>query len=387
MSEMSRRSFVSLATLASAAVPLVGWSRLAAADTAAPPVREKVLINYNENPLGPSPKAVAAMQRGAALSGRYHFEYQQQLIELFARQHGLPKDHVHAFCGSSEPLQYAVMAFTGPRSLVLANPSYEAAMVAAKAKGAPVHEVPLDASHAHDIPAMLAADSQAGLIYICNPNNPTGTVTARERIEFAIANRPKGSVVMIDEAYIHLSNEKSCLDLAAQHDDVLVLQTFSKLYGMAGARLGFAVGKPDLLAKLEVFGGENAIPVAAMLGGMASLEDRQLVAQRRKENAATRDETLAWLRQRGFACTASQGNCFMVDTGHPGQQVIAALARRNIVIGRTWPAWPTWVRVSVGLPNEMKAFREAFVAVLKDPTALAGFTPLERQGGQLAQLA
>ena len=381
MSEMSRRSFVSLATLASAAVPLVGWSRLAAADTAAPPVRAKALLTYNENPLGPSPKAVAAMQRGAALSGRYRFEYQEQLIELFARQHNLPKDHVHAFCGSSEPLQYAVMAFTGPRSLVLANPSYEAAMVAAKAKGAPVHEVPLDASHAHDIPAMLAADSQAGLIYICNPNNPTGAVYPKEvleRIEFAIANRPKGSVVMIDEAYIHLSNEKSCLDLAAQHDDVLVLQTFSKLYGMAGARLGFAVGKPELLAKLEVFGGENAIPVAAMLGGIASLEDRQLVAQRRKENAATRDETLAWLRQRGFACTASHGNC---------QQVIAALARRNIVIGRTWPAWPTWVRVSVGLPNEMKAFREAFVAVLKDPTALAGFTPLERQGGQLAQLA
>ncbi|MBE7901757.1 aminotransferase, partial [Paenibacillus polymyxa] len=86
--------------------------------------------------------------------------------------------------------------------------------------------------------------------------------------------------------------------------------------------------------------GENAILVAAMLGGIASLEDRHLVAQRREENAATRDETLAWLRQRGFACTASQGNCFMVDTGHPGQQVIAALARRNIVIGRTWPAWP-----------------------------------------------
>ncbi|TWI57482.1 histidinol-phosphate aminotransferase [Pseudomonas duriflava] len=388
MTDLSRRSFVSLAAMASAAVPLLGTPSLATADSVskAQP-QSKILINYNENPLGPSPKALEAMQQGVGLSGRYHFESQTRLIELFAQQHKIPSDHVHAFCGSSEPLQYAVMAFTGTRSLVVANPSYEAAMVAARAKGAPVHEVPLDVDHAHDIPAMLAADSQAGLIYICNPNNPTGTVTSRQRIEFALANKPKGSILMIDEAYIHLSNEPSCLDLAVEHDEVIVLHTFSKLYGMAGARLGLAVGKPALLAKLEVFGGENAIPVSAMLGGIASLEDRQLVPERRRLNAQVRDETLAWLRKQGFSCTASQSNCFMVDTGHPGQQVIAALAKRNVVIGRTWPAWPTWVRVSVGTEEDMRIFREAFIAVLKDPAALAHYSPLETRGGQMQRLA
>ncbi|MEN5090992.1 pyridoxal phosphate-dependent aminotransferase [Pseudomonas protegens] len=363
MVEITRRSLVGLAT----ALPLLslpGWSQ--AAEPAPPPIpspSDDVLINFNESPWGPSPAARQAMQQGIALSGRYPYKIQYRLNALFARQQGIAEDHVQSFCGSKSALQHAVMAFTQSGSLVMASPSYEAPREAAESRQVMVHEVPLGADHRHDLPAMLAIDRSPGLIYLCNPNNPTGTLTPRQDIEQALARKAKGTVLVIDEAYIDFSDASTCIPLVKEHPELLVLRTFSKIYGMAGARLGFAVGQPALLERLEIFGGYNVPAASTLLGGIASLEEPGLLAERKRLNNQLRDQTIAWLKNRGFRCTASQANCFMIDVRRPAQELVDALAAQHVKIGRVWDNWPNWARVSVGSEQDMQRFRTAFAKV------------------------
>lgn len=362
MVDVTRRSIMGFA----AALPFLAhtpWVRAQSPVAAASVPSDEVLINFNESPWGPAPSARQAMQQGIALCGRYPYKTQYKLNALFARQQGVPQDYVQSYCGSKAVLQHAVHAFTQNGSLVMAAPSYEDPAEAARGRKVSVHEVPLNAEHAHDIPGMLAADPHAGMIYVCNPNNPTGTVTTRRDIERVLADKPKGSILLVDEAYIDFSDAPTCIPLVKDHSDLLVLRTFSKIYGMAGARLGIAVGHPTLLEQLEVFGGYNVPAVPTLLGGIASLEDTELLPQRKQTNARLRDETIAWLKARGFQCTASQANCFMIDVRRPAADVVEALANRGVRVGRVWQSWPTWVRVSVGTGAEMKRFCEVFALV------------------------
>jgi histidinol-phosphate aminotransferase len=216
---------------------------------------------------------------------------------------------------------------------------------------------------------MVAAATNPGVIYICNPNNPTGTCTPRADMEYAVANAPKGAILLIDEAYIHLSDATPSLDFVKDGKDVIVLRTFSKLYGMAGLRMGLAIGRPDLLEKIGSLGGLDAVPVTAVAAARASLMDADLVPTRKKLIGEVRHETLAWLSSQGFACTPSESNCFMLDVRRPGQEVKAAMAAKEIYIGRIWPAWPTQVRITVGTRDEMLAFRKALAEVMNSSTA------------------
>ncbi|KTC55313.1 aminotransferase [Pseudomonas fluorescens ABAC62] len=360
MVSVSRRAFLAVG----AALPLLGrldWA------LAAPPATstDKALLNYNESPYGPSTAAREAMQRGITTAGRYPYPHMYALAELFAQQQGIAEEQVAVFSGSMAALRYAVLAFTSEnRGLVMANPSYEVPRQAAESRKAPVKEVSLNTEHAHDVPAMLAADPQAGMLYLCNPNNPTGTLTPTDAIRQALANKPKGSVLVVDEAYIDFAQAPSVVDWVKDHDDLLVLRTFSKIYGMAGARLGLAVGHPSLLERLLVFGGDNVPAGSSLLGGLASLEDVKLLPQRKALNAQLREETITWLKGRGFTCTASQANCFMIDVKRPAEQVIDKLAAHGVLIGRVWESWPQWVRVTVGNKQEMARFREVFAATV-----------------------
>lgn len=358
MVSVSRRSLLALG----AALPVLGHLDWAAASPA-PTASDPVLLNYNESPYGPSKAALEAMRAGMAASGRYPYPHMYALAALFARQQGINEDNVAVFAGSMAALRYAVLAFTSPAlGLVMATPSYEVPRQAAESNKAAVHEVDLDAQHAHDVPAMLAANPQAGMLYLCNPNNPTGTLTPTEAIRQALANKPKGSVLVVDEAYIDFCDAPSCLSWVKDHDDLLVLRTFSKIYGMAGARLGLAIGHPRLLERLAVFGGDNVPAGTSLLGAQASLEDVKLLGQRKALNASLRDETIAWLKGRGYACTASQSNCFMIDVRQPAEQVVERLAAQQVLVGRVWKNWPQWVRVTVGNKQQMQRFREVFAA-------------------------
>ena len=376
---MGRRSFLWTTALLAAA-PIVTEATLAQArlsDTGGVPPPDAVLINANENPLGPSKAACEAIAQIAPLGGRYdRLGQAADFQNTFAAQHSLPADHVAVYAGSGEPLHYTVLAFTSPsRGFVTADPSYEAGMVAAKVAGAPIHRVPLTPAFAHDVKAMVAADPQAGVIYICNPNNPTGTITPREDIVWALDNKPAGSILLVDEAYIHLSDEPHVLDMVAAGKDLIVLRTFSKIYGMAGIRCGVALARPDLLAKLMAFG-QNSMPVTALAAARASLADPDLIPTRKKFIGDSRRETIAWLKASGYKVIGDpKSNCFMIDTGRDGHGVIAAMQAQKVYIGRIWPIWPNAVRISVGTPDEMSKFRTAFKTVM-DGHAMASAAPL-----------
>ncbi len=363
----SRRTFGRLATVMTAGAALPFYNESAMAQLSAirgqmPP--DAVKINANENPLGPCPEAAEAIHNIVQKGGRYLYEETFGFQETMAQLEGVKPDYVQPFAGSSAPLHQAVLAFTSPtKPLVTASPGYEAPERAAKFIGAKVIAVPLTKSYAHDVKAMAAADSNAGLIYVCNPNNPTGTLTPRADIEWLLANKPKDSILLVDEAYIHIAGAPMCTDLVAQDKDVIILRTFSKIYGMAGLRAGAAIGRPDLLKKITPYS-SGALPVTGMAGATASLKSKNLVTDRRKIIAGVRTDVLSFLDKHNFKYVPSVSNKFMVDVGRPGEQVIEAMAKEKVYIGRVWPSMPTYVRVSVGTQEEMNKFKTAFLKVM-----------------------
>ena len=363
----SRRDLGRIAALLTtgAALPFYNEPALAQLSAIRGPIpADAVKIDANENPLGPCEEAAAAIHGMVKQGGRYMYEETFQFVDLMSEQESLKSSYVRAFAGSSAPLHQAVLAFTGPdRPLVTADPGYEAAGVAARFVGSKVISVPLTKDYKHDVKAMAAASADSGLIYICNPNNPTGTVTPKSEIAWLVENKPKNAIVMIDEAYIHISGEPMCSDFVARDKDVVILRTFSKIYGMAGIRAGVAMARPDLLTKLSGYSA-GAMPITAMAAATASLKVKDLVPKRRKIIADTRNDTFAFLDKHNFHYVPSVSNKFMVDVKRPGREVIEAMRKEKVYIGRVWPSWPTYVRVTIGTPEEMKKFQTAFLKVM-----------------------
>jgi histidinol-phosphate aminotransferase len=364
----TRRDFARLAALmtAGAALPFYNEAALAQGLSAMPRMpADAVKINANENPMGPCPEAIEAIQKLVPLGGRYLYQETFAFVDAMAATEGLSNENVLPFAGSSDPLHRAVVAFTGPeKSFVVADPGYEAGERAAAFVGARTIKVPLRKDWSHDVRAMAAADPNAGVIYVCNPNNPTGSVTPKDEIEYLVNNKPKGAIVLLDEAYIHLSKTaERGSPLVAADKDVIILRTFSKLYGMAGLRAGAALGRPDLLAKIRGYGA-GALPATGMAGAIASLKARGLIESRRKIIADIREETVGWLEKKGFDVIPSEANMIMIDARRPGREVFQAMMKEKVAIGRSWPALPTHVRVSIGTREEMAKFRAAFGRVM-----------------------
>jgi len=368
---VSRRNFGRIATMvtAGAALPFYNEPALAQLSMVKNMPPDAVKINANENPMGPCPEAADAIYNIVKKGGRYMYEDTYELAQILASQEGVKagykseETNVEIFAGSSAPLHQAVLAFCSKgRPFVKADPGYEAGERAAKFIGAPAVNVPLrKGTWDHDVKAMLAAAPNAGLYYICNPNNPTGTLTSKADIEWLVDNKPAGAIVLVDEAYLHISpNAVKCTDLVAQGKDVLVLRTFSKLYGMAGLRAGAAIARPDILQKIRPYSG-GAMPVTGMVGATASLKAKNLVPERRKIMGDIRNDTFSWLTSKNIEFIPSESNCFMINTKRPGKDFYAAMAAQKVYIGRVWSAWPEWVRVTVGSKEDMTKFKEAFI--------------------------
>ena len=322
-----------------------------------------IRLNSNENPLGPSRAALDAMQQLGAEEGRYAFQADRELRARIAELEGLRPEYVETFNGSSDPLHRAVLAFTGPdRAYVYGEPGFEAGWQAAKISGAPAIAVPLTPTLAHDATAMCAASPTAGLLYLCNPNNPTGTTTPREQIIWALANKPAGSILLVDEAYIHFSDELSVVDLVDSHGDLLVLRTFSKLYGMAGLRMGLAIAQPPVLDQLRSYG-STISSITGVTAARVSIDDPTLVPTRRAYTKQAREETFAFLTKYGYGYHPAVSNCFMLDAKRPASELATAMREQNVLIGRSWPVWPNYARVTVGTPEEMRQFCTALRAV------------------------
>ena len=247
----TRRNLGKIAAMITAGTTLPFYNEIALAQASkienAPP--DAVMINANENPMGPSEEARNAVHAIVAQGGRYLFGETDKVQKILAEQEGLKTESIRIYPGSSAPLHQSVLAFTSPtKPLVMGNPGYEAGALAAKFIGAKVVRVPLTSDYRHDVKAMLAQGGpNAGLFYICNPNNPTGTLTPKAEIEWLVANKPKGSVVMIDEAYTHISEAPFNSDLVAKDKDVIVLRTFSKnlRHGGIARRCSFGPARSD----------------------------------------------------------------------------------------------------------------------------------------------
>jgi histidinol-phosphate aminotransferase len=367
---VSRRSFTRMASALAgvAALPFYNESSLAFAQLSkvGPLPPDAVKINANENPLGPCPEAAEAVAKVIKMGGRYTYELTDDFVQLLAEIEDLDANYVRPFAGSSDPLHRAAMAFTSPtKPLISANPDYEAAGKGASFHGAKVIRVPLTKTWAHDVKAMAKAaeEHKAGLIYICNPNNPTGTTTPRADIEYLVNNKPEGTVVLLDEAYIHLCDESPCADLVAMDKDVVILRTFSKIYGMAGLRCGAAMARPDLLEKMNRFGA-GALPITGVAAAIASLKVKTLVTERRRIIKDTREDVFAFLEKNNVSFIPSVSNCFMLDAKVPARRLIRAMQKEKIYIGRVWPSMPTHARITVGTREEMAKFKTALLKVM-----------------------
>ncbi|HXO28043.1 MAG TPA: histidinol-phosphate transaminase [Thermoanaerobaculia bacterium] len=364
-----------------AAVParaavLRGWGRAVAGAPlrgvpsagAAKAVAGVVRLSANENPYGPSPAAFDAMRGAFDLAWRYPDEHVGALAEDLARLHGVDPAQVLLGAGSSEILLLAAVAFTAPgRPAVAAEPTFESLPRHARRHGAEALAVPLTADFRHDLPKMLAAAPDPGLLYVCNPNNPTATITPKAELRALLAKAPERTLVVVDEAYFHFVDSddfESVIPLVAAHPNLLVTRTFSKIYGMAGLRCGYGVAQPAVVARLRQHQAFDSVNILALAAARASLHDAGHVSRGQRLNREVKAAVCAELDRLGFAYIPSATNFMMIDLRRPVAPVIQELRRRNVEVGRAFPALPQHLRVTIGTAEQMQAFLAAFGQVV-----------------------
>jgi histidinol-phosphate aminotransferase len=363
MNHLSRRSFAQLLGTAALAgvAPVKGQ--------ASAPALRNVRLSANENPYGPSPAALEAMRNAFAVASRYPDAEVDDLASDIAKLHGVADSQVVLGAGSSEILKLASVAFTSPsRALVMADPTFEALAMNVAATGATIRKIPLDASYAHDLGKMLDATRGAGLVYICNPNNPTATITADSRIREFLAAVPAETTVLVDEAYHHYvtsSDYASVTDLIPKYPNLVVTRTFSKIFGLAGVRVGYCVAHPSSIAQLRKHQAWDPVNVFGLVAARTSLQDTQHVAKYRRINADTKSWLRGELASLGYRMLPSEANFVMIDIGREIRPLIGEMRTGGVAVGRVFPALPKHMRVTIGTPDEMKRFMDVFAATMK----------------------
>jgi histidinol-phosphate aminotransferase len=353
----SRRSF---ARAIAAGAALATLPKFIQAATKTPP--GTVRLSANENPYGPSSAAMSAMTDALHDAPRYPDELAEALAGDVAHFHGVSTNEVLLGDGSSDILRLVAAAYApAGKRVAVADPTFEAIGFYAAAQGANVVKVPLDASFAHDLDKMRDAD----VVYICNPNNPTGTITPKQRIRAFLAAVPASTIVLVDEAYHHYVNTsdyESVIPLVKTQPNLIVARTFSKIYAMAGLRCGYCVARKDVIDKLSRTQQWDAMNVVALAGARASLADSQHVIAGRRHN----DETKRWLASQmktlGYDVLPSEANFVMIDVRRDVKPLIGAIRDHGVHVGRLFPAMPHHLRVTIGRPDEMEKFVGAFRA-------------------------
>lgn len=355
---LSRRAFAQIlgAGAAAAAMPV---PRLFAVP---PPATGQVYLNANENPYGPSPAALAAMRDAVTHVGRYPDHEIDALEAEVAKVHGLSTSHVILGDGSSEILKLAAAVFTSPsRSVVMAEPTFEAIGYYAQAAGASIVKIPLDDTYAHDLGKMAPAN--AGLVYICNPNNPTASITPKAALRAFLDSVPASTIVLVDEAYHHYAASpqyESVAPLLKTKPNLIVARTFSKIFGMAGLRAGYGLAQPDVIKKLSEQKAWDTMNLLAVLAARVSLGDSAFVAEGRRRNEVTKQTVVQQLSALGFPSIPSEANFIMFDVRRDVKPLLAAMRSSGVHVGRLFPAMPHHMRVTIGTPEEMTRFVETF---------------------------
>ena len=324
--------------------------------------RALIRLHSNENAYGPPPKVMDTIRSATTNSNRYSRLQYPDLVQRIADSHQTVAGRVLLGCGSTEILRMVACAYLGHgKQLLHASPTFEAIEHYAHAVNSEVVSVALTRRFAHDLERMFSAITPStSVVYICNPNNPTASLTPRRELESFIAKLPQSTVVVIDEAYHHYAGKSemytSFIDHAVHDDRVLITRTFSKAYGLAGLRLGYAVGSPKILQRIRVFGTEDSVNAIVTQAAFSALNDAEGLDHSIEQNANDRQEFFNEAMGRALKPIDSHTNFVMMDTLHPADDVIEHFHRNNILIGRRFPPMNTYIRVSLGLPEEMQEF-------------------------------
>ena len=327
-----------------------------------------VRLSSNENPYGPSPAALKAMTDGFSLAWRYPDEYADMLAEELARMHGVPAEQVVLGDGSGEILKLCAAAFTGrDKKIVIANPTFEAIARHAVVANAGVVKVDLTPDYSHDLKKMLAAATGAGLVYLCNPNNPTASITHKNEISDFLAKLSPTTIVLVDEAYHHYvesADYESVIPLVKQYPNLIVARTFSKIYGMAGLRCGYCITQRTNISQLRTHQIFDSVNIMALVAALASVKDAEQVTRGRKLNAEVKKSLYTELDTLGYRYIPSHANFMMIDLRREVRPILGALRTRGVEVGRLFPALPNFMRVTIGTAPEMKTFLTAFREVM-----------------------
>lgn len=326
-----------------------------------------VRLSANENSYGPSPKAFQAITDSFGLACRYPDEHNNVLIDKLAKLNGVNRDQILLGDGSGEILKLCAETFTGPQNgkLVAADPTFEAILNNASANGAEVIKVPLTSSFQHDLPKMLDS-AKAGLIYVCNPNNPTASITPKDELRDFIATTPPQTTILVDEAYFHYADSPqydSVIALVKDHPNLIVSRTFSKIYGMAGLRCGYCVAQKETIDRMRRNQMWDSVNCMALAAATASLDDLDHVPNGQRLNREAKTFVTSELDKMGYEQIPSQANFIMFDCKRPVVPLIQAMKQRKIHVGRLFPALPNHMRLTIGKKTEMESFVSAFKQV------------------------
>ncbi len=368
---ISRRKFAHLLGVGAAAAivrPRFSVATERPSTKTAPTGSVLVRLSANENPYGPSSQAHAAMNNSFDVCCRYPDEANDVLIEKIAKINGVNREQIALGDGSSEILKLCAETFTGPThgKLIAADPTFEAILEYSKANGAEVVKVPLTKSFAHDLPKMSAA-AKNGLVYICNPNNPTASITPKNDLRGFIEKTPPETMILVDEAYFHYADGpdyESVIPLVKDHPNLIVARTFSKIYGMAGLRCGYCVAQPETIKRMHPFQMWDSVNIMALAAASTSLDDADQVNGGRKMNSEAKNFTLSELEKLGYKSIPSQANFIMFDCRKPVVPIIQAMKEKNVQVGRLFPALPNHMRLTIGKHSEMESFLSAFRQVI-----------------------
>jgi histidinol-phosphate aminotransferase len=386
---ISRRNFarmVGVGATAAVARPLISFATppVSSAIAATPNV---VRLNSNENPYGPSPLAIRAMSDAFNLAWRYPDEHADTLIDMLAKMNGVDREQILLGDGSGEILKMCASAFTGPMTgtrrpfelakptrgpalmfvpgrgkMIVADPTFEAILNHARVNGAEVVKVPLTSTFAHDLARMRAAAVE-GLIYICNPNNPTASITPKNELRGFINSVPRKTMILVDEAYFHYADSpdyESVIPMIKNYPNLIVARTFSKIYGMAGLRLGYCIAQKETMQRLRPHQTWDSVNIMALAAAIASLNDPDQVRNGRQWNSETKKFLTGELSEMGYQQIPSQANFLMIDVKRPVRPLLDGLKAKGIQVGRAFPALPNHMRVTIGKRDEIEAFLSAF---------------------------
>ena len=371
---LTRRGFMVNAALGAASIGL-GFPSNLNAISRYPEIEESagrapLRLNRNESPYGLAPAAAEALKSAVdPRSSRYPIEEPKVLVEAIAKRFGVENDNVILGYGSTEILKMATESFcNSSRGALVAEPTFEAVVGYCPFIHARAQKIKLNADHKHDLPKMLRASQGAGMIFFCNPSNPAGTYIGKQEAERFIRRLPRGPVLLADEAYaeyVTAPDYESCVRFVKEGLPVVVSRTFSKIYGMAGIRVGYAIGRKDLIkrmAKRQLVNNPNQLAIAAALAGLKG--DGEFVDRIRKMNAEVRDYVCQEASAMGLSFIPSQTNFVMIGVNRPAKPLIEELKKRKLLVGRLFPSMPEHVRVSFGTMAEMKSFMKEFKEVI-----------------------